>query len=132
MRGDCVCTICGMNVADIRHENLCWLLKHQFNGVQARLAVAVGRDPNQVRVLLRPQGPGGRWMGEKVARDIERRLGLPANRMDVLNGVTGSFDASLTPAQLQLKESVDRCLSQLCDDDARAVARFIEAMATRG
>ena len=124
-------TLRAMTIGAIRHQNLCWLLKHRFGGVQARLADAIGRNPNQARFLLNPEGPGGRWMGEKVARDIEKRLGLDPNSMDLPNGLAGGYNEQLTPAQLQVRETVAEYLAQLNDEDAGAVSRFIEAMANR-
>lgn len=70
-------------------------------------------------------------MGERVARDIESRLGLTQNSMDLPNGVAGGYNQPLTPAQLQVRETVGEYLAQLSDEDAGAVARFIEAMANR-
>ena len=70
-------------IKQIRLNNLKTLLNQRFAGSQARMAEATERNPAQIRAILNPLGIGGRWIGEKVARDIEVKLGLVTGWMDV-------------------------------------------------
>ncbi|WP_148716463.1 S24 family peptidase [Chitinolyticbacter meiyuanensis] len=72
-----------MQIQQIRHANLVKLLNERFDGVIAQLAKASGKDRNYVRFLIYPEKPGGRAMGEKLAREIETALGLPSGWLDV-------------------------------------------------
>lgn len=74
-----------MDVKNIRLANLHRLLASRFNGVIARFAEGIGKDANQARFILYPEKPGGRWLGERLARQIERKLGLPDGYLDSIH-----------------------------------------------
>lgn len=69
-------------IKQIRLANLKTLLEQKFAGSQARMADATERNPAQIRAILNPHSVGGRWIGEKVARDIELKLELAPGWMD--------------------------------------------------
>lgn len=71
------------DVRKIRLDNLRSILQNRFNGVIAELARAIGKDANYTRFILNPEKAGGRWIGEKIARDIEGKLRLSANWLDI-------------------------------------------------
>ena len=89
----CSCEIQHMETKQIRLENFRAIWQDRFNGKIAALARALGSSANQVRFYLNPEKPGGRWMGEDFARDIERILGLERNYLDREPG----DDAALPP-----------------------------------
>lgn len=64
------------------------LLEARCSGVISRLSAMIGKSPTQTRALLFPESNGGRWMGEKQAREIELKMGLPALIMDLPIGET--------------------------------------------
>lgn len=76
------CEISSMETKQIRLERFREIWRSQFNGNIAALARALGSSANQVRFYLNPDKPGGRWMGEDFARDIERILGLDKGYLD--------------------------------------------------
>ena len=71
-----------MKVYQTRQDQLRQLLLHRFNGVQKRLADAIGRQPDYVSRLLR----GDKRLGESLAREIEETLGLPHYWLDRPSG----------------------------------------------
>ena len=72
-----------MQIQETRLRNLTYILNRDFGGVVARLARAVEKSANHMRVVLNPERPGGRFIGEVLARQLEARLGLPANVLDI-------------------------------------------------
>lgn len=75
-----------MDVREIRLANLRRLLNDRFNNVVAEFARAIDKDPNQARFILNPTKPGGRWLGERLARTIEKRLNLTPGSLDQNHG----------------------------------------------
>ena len=67
-----------MTKAQIRRENLAHIVEMRFGKVIAECARAIGRDDAQLWALLN----GVRNIGERLARDIEQKLGLPENELD--------------------------------------------------
>lgn len=59
-----------------------WVIDGQFGGVASKFAHAIGRSPNQVSRWFTDNPQNARCIGEKIARDIERKLGLEANWLD--------------------------------------------------
>lgn len=72
-----------MDIQRIRLRNLTFILERNFGGVIARLARAVDKSPNHMRVIFHPEKPGGRSIGEHLARQLEERLGLPRSVLDI-------------------------------------------------
>lgn len=75
-----------MDVREIRLERLRKILAEKCGGVIAELARRIDKSAPQVRVMLNPEKPGGRWIGEKIARAIEHRLSLPRGWLDQEEG----------------------------------------------
>lgn len=71
------CYISSMNRMH-RRNNLQRLIRERADGKQAEFAERIGRSPSYVGQLVRGVGS----FGERVARDIEARLGLPAGWLD--------------------------------------------------
>lgn len=65
-----------------RLANLRDVWQSRFGGNINALARAIEKDRNQVRVTLHPDKPGGRWIGEELAREIEAALKLPHLSLD--------------------------------------------------
>lgn len=63
-------------VVDVRRSKLAELVKRE--GSQTALAIKVGRSPQHIGDMIR----GQKSFGEKVARDIEDRLGLERGYLD--------------------------------------------------
>lgn len=70
------------DIKQIRLENLHLLLNSRFKGNKAALARALKKDKNQTRFILHPEKSGGRNIGEKQAREIEKELGLDYGWLD--------------------------------------------------
>lgn len=77
----------GMDIQDIRRNNLHALMHHAFRGErgpQTRLAEKLGRSQNYLSRCLAPEGsPGARNIGERFAREIEAAFSLPPYAMDL-------------------------------------------------
>ncbi|QTN41700.1 S24 family peptidase [Marinobacter salsuginis] len=71
---------CGMDIHEVRRENLARLIKDLFDGKQRRLADAIDRQPDYVSRIL----SGKKNVGEVFARHIEAALGLDRGSMDNL------------------------------------------------
>lgn len=78
----CSCEIQHMETKQMRLTKFREIWQNRFGGNIAALARALGSSANQVRFYLNPEKPGGRWMGEDFARDIERILTLPRGYLD--------------------------------------------------
>lgn len=71
---------CGMDIHEVRRENLAKLIKVRFDGKQRRLADAIDRQPDYIsRVLNRSKN-----VGEAFARHVEKSLGLKPGVLDHL------------------------------------------------
>lgn len=66
-----------MSTNDARRNNVRRLIQDRFDGITAAFARAIDRDDAQVWQFLNQ-----RPIGEKLARDIEAKLGLEANALD--------------------------------------------------
>jgi hypothetical protein len=71
-----------METQDIRLARFRLLWERDYGKNIAALARAIKKDKNQVRFYLNPEKPGGRWMGEDMAREIEITLNLGTGWMD--------------------------------------------------
>lgn len=67
---------------DVRRQNLRTLIRERFDGVNAALCRATGKNANLINLILSNNESIRRNMGEKLAREIEVSLGLPAGWMD--------------------------------------------------
>lgn len=122
-----------------RAQQLAHILHTQFKGVIAELARALDLDANYTRFLLYPEKPGGRWMGEVIARRIEERLNLPLHFMDTATtdtpvlkpmdreNLTILETAALTAVELAI------CAGALTPADCAALVELCQArvLATR-
>lgn len=81
-------------IKQIRLENLHLLLNTKFGGVKASLARGIKKDVNQTRFLLHPEKSGGRWLGEKQAREIEAVLKLDSGWLDINRSEEGDDTVS--------------------------------------
>jgi hypothetical protein len=70
-----------MDLADNRRSRVRQLIQSRFQGVAAQFAAAIGRSPTQVARWFMAK-PHKRDIGEKIARDIEKRLALPRGWLD--------------------------------------------------
>lgn len=101
-----------MDTREVRLANLQALVATRFGNSVAAFARAIERDYNQTRVLLNPTGPGGRWLGERLARQIEDKLELDPLSLDhppdqTTHGVReprGLFDTALSLLHIQRVE----------------------------
>ena len=84
-----------------RHRKALELVRTRFNGVIAHFAAAIDKPPSQVRTWLFPDSAGGRRMGEKMARHIEAKLGLPHDWMDEGNAMPKFQVAELIMRELE-------------------------------
>lgn len=83
-----------MDTSSIRRQRLRQLIDERFGGRQVRLAHAIERQPDYISRCLK----GTKGIGEDLARDIERRLGLPNLWLDTLPNVEPGPDiAGLVP-----------------------------------
>lgn len=96
-------------IKQIRLSNLKTLLSERFGGSQARMADATEREPAQIRSILNPLGIGGRWIGEKIARDIEVKLGLANGWIDVPAYARNTEIDSTTQGRVPLINWIDAC-----------------------
>lgn len=90
-----------MDVRENRLERFRQILAEQCGGVIAELARRIDKSAPQVRVMLNPEKTGGRWIGEKLARDIELRLALPRGWLDQEGGGEEIPAAPLLTPRLQ-------------------------------
>ena len=86
-----------MEVADIRREKLRQYIKENFR-TRAEFAEKIGKSPAQVSMWFMKKNEGKRDIGEKLAREIEKKLGLPKYWMDQRHDeVTDGSHASVSP-----------------------------------
>jgi len=69
---------CGMDIHEVRRQNLARLINERFGGKQKRLADAIDRQPDYVSRVLK----GKKNVGEIFARHIEESLHLDRGAMD--------------------------------------------------
>lgn len=67
-----------MDIANIRRQKIRELIDEKFGGNQSAFARQIGRQADYVSRIL----SGRRGVGEELARDIERKLNLPALWLD--------------------------------------------------
>lgn len=67
-----------MTITEVRRRALQAVIDQRFGGVQSRFGIAVGRQSDYISRLL----AGKKQLGERLARDIERALGLELGYLD--------------------------------------------------
>jgi hypothetical protein len=72
-----------MDTQQTRVANLRHLIETEFDGVDARLAERVGRQPSYIYRIFTDKEQHRRPLGEKLARDIERACGKPLGWLDI-------------------------------------------------
>lgn len=73
-----------MKPHEIRRTNLQALIDTRFAGKAGRLADAIGRKRPQIYRLF-SDAENSRDIGEELARDIEKKLGIPLGQLDLEN-----------------------------------------------
>ena len=68
--------------AEIRRENLRYILDSQFQGIVGRMARRVGKQYMQIARIFDSNEAARKNCGDKVARDIEASLGLEKGWLD--------------------------------------------------
>lgn len=72
----------GMDIYSIRRRNLQRLIEDRAHGNAADFARSIGRTRAQLAQYLSSTYNGGRSIGERVARAIEKEVGLEAHSLD--------------------------------------------------
>lgn len=111
---------CMEDLKKIRLENLHRLLNQRFKGVKAEFARAIGKDKNQARFILNPEKPGGRWLGERQAREIEEKLQLPRAWLDSDKSLNATLPAPAADAAIEIPSDEDYAFVPLYDVRASA------------
>lgn len=73
------------SIAEIRRENLRFLLDTRFAGNQSALARSLNVEANYISRVLNPGS--GKIIGNRAARRFEQACGQPRNWLDVWHGV---------------------------------------------
>src|SRR5690606_33075987 len=71
-----------MGIYETRRNNLRLLIDQKAGGNMAEFGRAVGRERAQIKQYLSPDYNEGRSIGERVARDIEQKIGVPRGALD--------------------------------------------------
>lgn len=74
-----------MRIDDIRRQNLIWLVEHDFQGIDANLARALGIQASQISRLFSRNPLHRRNIGRALAEKIEKRLEKPDGWMDLVH-----------------------------------------------
>lgn len=114
--------------AEIRRKRLVQLIQDRFGGNQTEFAEQVGRRQSAVSDMVR----GAKSFGEKIARDIELRLGLPElwldgadSEKDVEPPVSGKTDEYYIVAKSP--EDLVRQLRDRGDDEIMGILQLLVA-----
>jgi len=92
-----------MDVYAIRLQRIRALVAQRFDGNKGKFADAIGRKRPYVYRLFSATSTDRRAVGEVLARDIERRLNLPAGFLDREDSqATAPAALQLTPAEIDL------------------------------
>lgn len=94
-----------MDIYSIRRRNLQRLIEDRAHGNAADFARSIGRTRAQVAQYLSSSYNGGRSIGERVARAIEKEVGLDAHSLDQQGygygfGNKQAFDANVQDARM--------------------------------
>lgn len=94
-----------METQDIRLARFRLIWERDYKKNITALAKVLEKDKNQVRFYLNPEKPGGRWMGEDMARYIEFKLALPPLWLDQETDATQSESARIIISAIPLLPS---------------------------
>lgn len=119
-----------MDLYQRRAENLQAIIDTTFHGVAARLAEKIGRQPAYVYRLFTDKQEHRRAIGEELARDIERKLGLPTGQLDLehmtnddMAGVVAGYQSGGDDKRTAMKDIAD-----LPEEVASALRPIIDAL----
>lgn len=76
-----------MDLQQSRRINLVTYIKDHYKGNRAAFCRATGKNPNLINLVLTENEDYRRGFGEKLARDIEQRLGISRGWLDTPRGV---------------------------------------------
>lgn len=93
----------GMDIKDIRRENLLGLIREIGDGEIAELARKTGQDPSYLSQIKN----GHRNLGNAAARNLEKALEKPKGWLDHRQFATGE-DAVIVNEMMQLKEGLSK------------------------
>jgi hypothetical protein len=106
-------------------------LHKECGGVEAELARRIGRSPSQVADMLAE--PPRKSFGEKIARDIEKRLRLPPGQLD--QGAQSMHLYKATALAPGVRETLERLRAMLQiapPDDRKPAMSMIESWLMTG
>lgn len=120
-----------MELKDIRRAALKSYIERQFDDVARQFALAVEKPESQINDML----AGRKSFGEKVARDMARKLGLPPDYFDHIRNITptgtemgaaspGNYGYSLDP--VAVVESIMRDIDDDGRDEILGHARYVK------
>ena len=96
--------------ADIRRENLRYLIDTKFQGVNNRIAKHLGVQPMQISRVFH-SGESARNVGDKLARKVEVGLGLESGWLDQDHAKTDDimqkYNSLDVEGQLAIKQMLD-------------------------
>lgn len=113
-----------MNIADIRRQRLRDLIRERYSNTARQLAVDAKKPESQINDML--ANPPRKSFGERVARDLEQRLGLSNGFFDKPTGqfaeVEPNLSAQESPSTYRTEpasraERVADKVAELPDDD---------------
>lgn len=84
-----------MNVFEVRRLNLIAHIDEKFDGNRAAFCRATGKNPNLINLVLTDNADYRRNIGEKLARSIEEKAGMPVGWLDSPRGVGERKTASI-------------------------------------
>jgi hypothetical protein len=97
-----------------RLRNLRRIFESRFDAKTTQLAKALDMQRDQARGLVAPDRPGGRWLGEDLAREVEKRLGLPEMYLDQADPSNQTLLRIKTESEL-LQEADQKAVLALID-----------------
>lgn len=110
--------------ADSRRAVLRELIRTRYHGVARHLALAAGKPEGQINDML--SSPPRKSFGEKVARQMEEKLNLPAGYFDQPEGRQTSEASGISEARTTIYEVKAQAPSanQLTDIERDLIAGF--------
>lgn len=76
-----------MDVFETRRLNLVAFIEDKFDGNRAAFCRSTGKNPNLINLVLTDNADYRRNIGEKLARDVEKKAGLATGWLDSPRGV---------------------------------------------
>jgi len=75
------------SIFDVRRENLLSLIRDSYQNNRAEFSRSTGKNPNLINLVLTNNPEYRRNIGEKLARDIEKRCGIADGWLDSPRGM---------------------------------------------